>query len=767
MILQSSSKNSPPLFFLLLALGLAFGPLVYLSRSEPLLIKQVIGIIVILLAALVWLLVTARHSLSVRVDLDLGLWLGILGLSVAATLAAADQTIAIHGVYAHYQGILSLGALSISFLLWKQADWQSKILQVFLVLLVVGAVAQALLALAQMGAAAFGSQLMGVGVRSIRTSGTFGNPNVFGSYMVPMTLLSIALAQIVSARHKKLIYASTVLILLASLSTLSLSVWLAFGVTGVILVIDRWRRGGVNRRFLLTLLAAVLLIVAFFLFTESGLTRHGIVERINRAATVSGGGAGSRVQLWKAGARLIVARPIVGWGPDNFRVAAPGAGLLGGVIELPAHPHNLLMEFAVNFGLPAALLLALLIMRAIYRFWNRPQAGASHDWGADANLWLGAAIISQLVIILTQSLNFIPFMLLLALLSAQAGVASAVSGRSFMVPASVRSMLAVAVALLLAGSAAGGWRRLTAESAYRRSLSVSELQAPSVTWAERAVLYNPNIAVYRYRLARIYLARLEAHGNEKDYRQGLKVVVAGRNSRPLDPTPWLIEARLHQARGATGSVEAAQSAAERALRLHPRSAPARRVLGDLSLRTRDYQAAADHYTHAVNSDPTSYYVWLHLGQARYKGRDRPGALAAYTQARRLRPSSRTAALMISLIKARNAQESGIKAELQRAIKIAEGILKEQPHNLTAALIVADSYFELKDYTQAVASYAAAVGIRPRSFYVRYQEGKALQRVGRQKEALEAYREAVKIKPDSSGALIEIEKIEDELGINDE
>ncbi len=763
MISTSSSKSKTPLFFLLLALSLAAAPLVYLPGGEQTLVKLVVSTILVLMAAAAWSIgAIKKSSLSLRFDLDLGLWLAIVALAIIAGLTSADKIVALFGVYAHYQGLLSFAVLTIAFTLWKQVEWQPGFYKVFLTLLVIGGGIQAILALAQVGAGTLGFELLGVGEKSVRSAGTLGNPNIFGSYMVPIIPLAVALAQLVSGRYRRAAYAAAGFILLAALSTLSMSAWLAVLVMGLVLIIDRWRHGGLNRRFLFSLAVAAVLLTAFLFFTESGLTGLGIVGRLESAAGVSGS-AGSRIQLWKAGARLVAERPVFGWGPDSFRVVAPGPGLLSGVIELAAHPHNLLLEFAVNLGVPAALLLLVLFGSSLARFWRRPRADGIQRWSADIGLWLGAAIIGQLVITLTQSLNFIPFLLFLALLAAQAGSAPGRTLKTVRLPLPAGyGMVAVALSLVVLASWAG-WRSVAAESAYRLGFKASEMEAPPVALTERAIRLNPYAVVYRYRLARIYLARVEIDPDDKDYIQGLAEVEAGRAVRPLDPTFLMIEARLHQHSQAENGSKAAIAAAEEALLLHPRSFAVRRILGDLNMVGREYETAAEHYAHAVNSNPGSNYVWLRLGLARYNARDRAGALAAYREAWHLR-QSRTAGFMIDLIEARELQEKGTPEALRRAIELGKKLLRSHPDSLTAKLIVADSYFKLGEYATAARDYQEAAAERPDSFYVWYQAARALDAIGDELSALEAYREAVNIRPASEEAWREIERIEQKLGV---
>lgn len=255
------------------------------------------------------------------------------------------------------------------------------------------------------------------------------------------------------------------------------------------------------------------------------------------------------------------------------------------------------------------------------------------------------------------------------------------------------------------------------------------------------------------------MTRLEVDPDDRDYARGLEVVRAGHDLQPLDPTFYLIEARLHEYSKEVDGVNLAIEAANRALDAHPRSAVVRRMLGGLYMGEKNYRAADKNYTHAANSDPSSFYLWFRLGLARYKARDRADALEAYREAERIRTTSQSTRMMIGLIQAREHQESGTADGLSKSIVAAREVLKIQPQSHIARLIIADSYFQRGDYEEAAVHYEEAAGLRPGSFYIWYQLGKSRHRSQYETQALEAYKEAVKIKPVSPGAVAAIEEIE--------
>jgi len=67
-----------------------------------------------------------------------------------------------------------------------------------------------------------------------------------------------------------------------------------------------------------------------------------------------------RVQLWRAAWRMVAARPLVGVGPDNFRLSyAPYAGLAAGDPRI--HSNNMYLEVLAGAGISGALAFAWLL----------------------------------------------------------------------------------------------------------------------------------------------------------------------------------------------------------------------------------------------------------------------------------------------------------------------------------------------------------------------------------------------------------------------
>jgi hypothetical protein len=137
---------------------------------------------------------------------------------------------------------------------------------------------------------------------------------------------------------------------------------------------------------------------------------------LDTAATIPGGDTSAlpptvrRLDLWRAALRMWMERPLLGIGPDNFRL------LYGLYLGLPEwdrrlHANNLYLELLVGWGVLGVLLflaLLLLIAHRWLRLW-RIATGAVAIW----SLALGGSFLAFLVHgLLDYFLEFVPLYLL-------------------------------------------------------------------------------------------------------------------------------------------------------------------------------------------------------------------------------------------------------------------------------------------------------------------------------------------------------------------
>ncbi len=753
-------KHRHPAFFLGLVLSVSLGSLVALPNSDIVLAKFIVGSILIFGSLVAWLSDRSPdRQLILRLNAEAVLFLSILAMAAVSGALTLDRPTVLFGTYAHYQGLISLTALAIAFILTIQIDWTDERLRFAIGLLLAGGAIQAVFGLSQILAGFIGFDLMGVGIHKFRSTGLMGNANILGSYLVPIIPLGVYFARMSRGPIKVVSIISTGLIGVVALATLSITAWLATLAIGVLLVADRVRRWGRwTRKFTVVFLASSLVFAGFFLLSSFHFSVRGSIwQRILNLASPTGSLA-SRSDIWAAAWRLISQRPLFGWGPDAFEPAAPFYGKLGGVVELPTHTHNLIMEFAVNLGVPAALLLAALIVTALARWWRRPDAEDASAWGDDPALWIGLALVGMTVIVLAETLNFSAFLLLVVLLGI---ISRLVRPRwlKVLTPSGMVRSASIAISiLLLTGWGLSAVRIVLAEAAYRQPLYSGKIDDQAVVSLNRAIDLNQDFPVYRYHLGQIYLRRIEEHGRPADLADGTKAMRAGQKAFPLDAKFHLLEAQMRLRSQGSGWEEKALKAAGRAQKLHPRSYTIQTVFGDIHFLGGRVEKAAAAYEAAIEAHPRFFEAWLGLGHARRLAGDTDGSLEAYVMARKIDSRDEEARYQALLAQALLDRDLPGKAR-EAALSAAARAARISPERYEPYELIGDIAYGAGDYKTAVMNYYQVAQLKPASARAWLMLAKARRLVGDDAGALRALNKALGIDPANIEALAEIAKIE--------
>jgi O-antigen ligase len=195
----------------------------------------------------------------------------------------------------------------------------------------------------------------GGGLITGRASGIFTEPNQLGAMCSMAALVGIGLTLAARTRPVKLLGAlATVGIIAGLLLSLSRGAWIGFilGILVLVVMLPRARRALVALALPLVALAAGL-----GAFAPGNPAVTVITERLG--TTVTGNVSNpydERPAIWREALREIRESPVTGEGPGGFPVAASLSGSQAQTVA-PDHAHNILLTWAAEAGIPAALLL--------------------------------------------------------------------------------------------------------------------------------------------------------------------------------------------------------------------------------------------------------------------------------------------------------------------------------------------------------------------------------------------------------------------------
>ena len=99
----------------------------------------------------------------------------------------------------------------------------------------------------------------------------------------------------------------------------------------------------------------------------------------------------TRVQIWSSSLKYIFERPLIGWGSSSFPILFK----IDNGQDFFAHSHNIILEIAISYGIPAALLIIGTILTLIYiskgKIFLRNSLGQKYSY--DKAWWAAVVII--------------------------------------------------------------------------------------------------------------------------------------------------------------------------------------------------------------------------------------------------------------------------------------------------------------------------------------------------------------------------------------
>jgi O-antigen ligase len=258
-----------------------------------------------MVAILVILFIAHGRSILPRSYLHLAV-VGVAAAWLIAAWSAEDRFLAVFGEEDRYLGLTYLAdmiALYVACAVAVRAPRDAA-------MLFSGVVIGAVFALGYAGAQAIGADpFWWQDVSADRPFSTFGNPDHFGHFLG--VLFGLSLGAFIGARGRfgPIVGVLGVILSLAAASLVATR-GTVIGIIGSLVAAPL--APGTRRRAAVGMAAVAVALVAIVVATPLG-------ERVR--ATVLGGQMGDRAVIYAAAVRAFGARPVVGYGPDNFRFA--------------------------------------------------------------------------------------------------------------------------------------------------------------------------------------------------------------------------------------------------------------------------------------------------------------------------------------------------------------------------------------------------------------------------------------------------------------
>jgi len=557
------------------------------------------------------------HSLPRRLVTPL-LWpaLALGSVLALATALSVSPRASLWGSYERQQGLLTLGAYLLLFLLTAvnlRSRTQAERLWAALVWGSAPVVAYGLLQAARLDPLDWRTDA------ASPVLSTIGRANFLGSYLV--LVMPLTAGRLLSARRRW----PHLLLLAGQLGCLALTqargAWVGLGVVALAFGLA-WATATRSRRLVLVTLAVAALAVGFVALLNwpggplVALARLPGLDRLATLARTDAGSTAARLTVWRATLPLIAARPWLGYGPETMRtvfgrVFPPQLVYYQGRHVAVDRAHNLWLDLGMSAGLAGIVAFGTLLVCFGRLAWQGLR-NASDRWEQAAWAALTAAIAGHLADLqfgfdLTASAT--AFWLTLALgaalgrhlfPSAQEETASPRS--TALLPYLPPTLAVLAFIYLLC------LRPLLADVAYWKSQQAARPLEERLAAGVSAVRLWPLVPEYRLGLVWVYL-------QSGDFVAAEAQLAAANRLSPGDPRVWAASGELYAYWGEAESSRYAQAEAayRQALALAPNVAAYHTALGLVLARQGRLEEGVAELERAVALDATDGVAYRHLG----------------------------------------------------------------------------------------------------------------------------------------------------------
>lgn len=317
------------------------------------------------------------------------------GLTLLSSAVSLDPAGSLRGTYPEYQGVIAfLAYLMIAFAIASLDAEESLALLargLTVALLVVGAYAL----VQTLGADPFTYRF---NLNLARARSTLGNASNLGVFCVLALPYAIGLLRAGTERRwRAAAGVAAALGVVALVASLSRGAWLG-AVAGAAVWLAIVSPGWEPQRRKRVLLSGAGALVAAALVVA--LTFPGIASRAASAFDTDTGTALWRRSVWASGLQMASDRPVLGWGPNSFRLAYPSyrrADLAADSSDpqVVADAHNLFVNTLAERGVLAVLALVAWLVLLGREVWKSARAGRGEAPAAPAAATLAALVATQ------------------------------------------------------------------------------------------------------------------------------------------------------------------------------------------------------------------------------------------------------------------------------------------------------------------------------------------------------------------------------------
>lgn len=590
--------------------------------------------------------------------------LALLGWILLTTFTSIHWQTALFGKYRRFEGLLAfVNYAAIFFLVTQLADRASRIRTLAKALFFSGALAS------------FYGVMQYFGIDPIkwgklpfeanRAFSTYGNPDMFGAFLIFPLVISLALALSETDLFMRVTYWIGFLLAVAAwIVAFTRGAWIGGAVGLAILVFVAFRHrvklqpldwGFVGS---IGVLAAGLVVVSLSAASEV----MNVWLRLRSIFDVNDGSSKTRFEIWQAAIDAIKDRPVFGFGADTFRLVFPRYKPAqyvsdAGYLSVADNVHNYPLQITTALGIPGFLLLYGTFAAAAW--FSAPLVFKKHE-GTErlvlAGFWAACAgYLTGLTFGISVTGNTFLFWAGMAIVLAP--LAKVVEVRRI----GGGVYIAAAIAALCAVLVIGSFVYTTADNHYLKARLIAQGQT-RVDEVKKAIELNPFNDMYRAELGLAYMdtavaaiTQMSSSGTVDPAARALAQSQFDNAERTLLETirfvPWEYDNYVFITSLYTLGGEYLDSAyyqkaieyGEKGVTVEPYGPAVRFQLARAYLRGGNLEMARKHIQVAADLDYRYEDAYVLLGDIARAQNDYPAAKAAYEAALKLNPSHATVA----------------------------------------------------------------------------------------------------------------------------
>ena len=224
---------------------------------------------------------------------------------------------------------------------------------------------------------------------TVRIFGTWGNPNIFGGYLLFALAAALISAKLLQPKRSRclLCYSIAALFVVTIFLTFSRGVWLALFAMLIVLAFQYGKKK--------VLLIGLPFIVAF--------STIGVLwQRLQSVFTAGDSSSVMRLALWASTEKMIMVHPLFGWGWGLYWFYYPRFDYLLQTAGLKVfHAHNSYLHYAAEIGIVGLVIFLAIMTLAIYYSIVRARLAGYREYH-----YLTAVFIALAVLLMTDHVLF-------------------------------------------------------------------------------------------------------------------------------------------------------------------------------------------------------------------------------------------------------------------------------------------------------------------------------------------------------------------------